>query len=85
MLKGAAGIPGDARPQLVLTIGYPDEVVPAPVKYTVENVVFLEGYGNRIKDLNAYLGYTSQHVRTVVAKGKDMLKKVGNILSKKEE
>jgi len=85
MLKSALNIPPEARPQVVLPIGYPDEVVPAPAKYTVENVSFVGSYGNRIAWLDSYLGYTSQHFRAAAKKGKEMLKKIGDKLRKKEK
>ncbi|MBN2368745.1 nitroreductase family protein, partial [Candidatus Woesearchaeota archaeon] len=51
MLRRTLGIPEDVRPQAILPIGYPDEVVPAPTHYTLENVCFFEGYGSRIANI----------------------------------
>jgi len=51
MLKRALNIPDDVRPQAVLPIGFPDEIVPAPTHYTLENVCFFEGYGSRVANV----------------------------------
>ena len=50
-LKSVLGMPGDIRPQAVLPIGFPDEVVPAPVHYTLENVTYIESFGNRVANI----------------------------------
>ena len=39
---------GDVRAQAILPIGYPDEIVPAPTRYTLENVCYFNSYGSRI-------------------------------------
>jgi len=51
MLNRVLAIPADVRVQAVLPIGYPDEVVPAPSRYTLENVCFFESYGSRIVNI----------------------------------
>ncbi len=56
-LKKVLSIAEEIRPQAVITIGYSDEVVPEPVHYTLENLVFFEKWGSRIKDLDAVLGH----------------------------
>ncbi|MEM2130901.1 MAG: nitroreductase family protein [Candidatus Woesearchaeota archaeon] len=51
MLRRAIGAPEDVRPQAVLPIGYPDEIVPAPIRYTLENTCFFEAYGRKITNI----------------------------------
>ncbi len=51
VLKRVLGIPEDVRPQAILPIGFPDEIVPAPSHFTMENVCYFEKYGNRISNL----------------------------------
>ncbi|HIH40971.1 TPA: nitroreductase family protein [Candidatus Woesearchaeota archaeon] len=51
MLKRALNIPGDIRPQAILPLGYPDEIVPAPTHYTMENVCYFESYGTRVSNI----------------------------------
>jgi len=55
MLRRAVNIPGNVRPQAILPIGYPDEVVPSPSRYTLENVCFYGSYGNRISNIERVL------------------------------
>ncbi|MBR9676018.1 hypothetical protein GOV05_03350 [Candidatus Woesearchaeota archaeon] len=49
-LRNVLGMPGDVTPQVVLPIGYADEEVPEPAHYKLENFIFLEKWGNKIKD-----------------------------------
>jgi nitroreductase len=51
MLRRAVNIPEDIRPQAIIPIGYPDEIVPAPTHYTLENVCYFESYGSRIVNI----------------------------------
>jgi nitroreductase len=51
MLRRAINIPEDIRPQAILPIGYPDEIVPAPTHYMLENVCYFESYGSRIANI----------------------------------
>ena len=59
-LKRDLGMPDNVRPQVVLTLGYADEVTPRPPKERLETVVFLEQFGNRIRDMNMVMGYYSE-------------------------
>ena len=54
-VKSIAGIPDYARPHAIITLGYPDEVVPSPAKYKIEHMYYLQRYGNRIKNVNVVL------------------------------
>jgi hypothetical protein len=60
------------RPQIVLPIGYPDEVVPEPLKLRIENLVIFEdqrgggnGGGGRIKDLDWAIWHYNVLGRTI--------------------
>lgn len=72
-LKNNLGIPDNARPQVVLALGYPNEVTPRPPKERLETVVFLEQYGNRIRDVNMVLGYYSEITKRNAEKAKGKL------------
>ncbi|MBW3001611.1 nitroreductase family protein [Candidatus Woesearchaeota archaeon] len=76
MLRKALNIPADASPQAVITIGYAAEKPAMPQKFKTENIAFIEQYGNRIKDLAAFLGYYGEHVQSAIKKGKEMFRKV---------
>ncbi|MBT4351055.1 nitroreductase family protein [archaeon] len=51
-LRSAIGIPGNVRPMAVLPFGFPDEVVPVPMKLSIENVCYFESYGNRVWNID---------------------------------
>jgi len=84
MLKRTVGLPAFIRPQAVIPIGYPGEKVPTPMQYQLENLVFMEAWGNKIKDMNEYMGYTSAVVRDMIEKGKKAIKKIKKRLKKEK-
>jgi nitroreductase len=75
-LKKLLNIPPDAVPQAVITLGYAAEKPRMPQKFKTENVMFIESYGNKVKDIAAYMGYYSEHVQGAIRRGKEMFKKV---------
>lgn len=48
------GIPESARPQAVITLGYPDETPRKKTVHPLERVIFLESFGSRISDLSPF-------------------------------
>ena len=58
-VKRILSIPENVRVQAVLPIGYPDESPPMPMKLKLYELTFIEDYGNRINNIDEYLG--SQH------------------------
>lgn len=44
-------IPPHVRAQAIIPIGYPDEVVPSPGHKSMEEMVYLEAYGNKIESM----------------------------------
>ncbi len=54
-IRRFVGIPDSIRPQLILTLGYPDESPDMPARKPLENIVYLNSYGNRIKDIGFVL------------------------------
>lgn len=75
-LAGIVGIPDGVRPQSIVTVGYAGAVTRQPQKLKIDIVVYLESFGNKIKDLSAYMGYTSDKVQALIAKGKEILGKI---------
>jgi len=75
MLRRALDIPDDINPLAVLPIGYPAEKVAKPIRFTLENIVFIERWGNRIKDLAAYMQWYGEHVQKAIKKGKELVQK----------
>ncbi len=76
------GIPDYARPQAIVVLGYAAEKAPVPMHFQMENIVFMEGWGAKIKDINEYLGYTSAAVQDYIGKGKKILDKISKKLKK---
>ncbi len=48
-------IPPHVRAQAIIPIGYPDEVVPSPGHKSMEEMVYLEAYGNKIESMDYQL------------------------------
>ncbi len=81
MLRRVANIPEEVRPQAILPLGYPDEIVPAPTHYTLENVCYFEVYGSRIANMERVFqnpivfDKISRLISDVVDTGKDVFSK----------
>ncbi len=79
ILSRVLGIPGSVRPQAVLPIGYPDEIVPAPSRYDMEDLVYHEAYGSRYSNVERILqnplvfDKISAIISGIVEAGKDAL------------
>lgn len=75
-------IPDSVMVQAVIPIGYADEKVPVPLRFTLENLIYIDSWGNRIKDLAAYMGWYGEHIQKTLKKGKEMVKKFVRRLQK---
>jgi nitroreductase len=75
LMRTALGIPDRARPEMVLTLGYADEEVPVPPRTVLESMVFLQKYGNRIKNVNMVLWDWSLMMEDYAKQGKSSVKK----------
>jgi len=82
MLRRELGIPEDIIIIAILPIGYPDEQVPKPTRFTLEDVTYIERWGNRVKDMAAYMETYSEHVQKAVKKGKQLIESVARRLQK---
>ncbi len=66
----------EARPQVILPIGYADEEPLIPSKFRLDNVAFWNEWWGRAKDMDVFLGYTtSSQIRRGIKKGKKALEK----------
>ncbi|MBN1502329.1 nitroreductase family protein [Candidatus Woesearchaeota archaeon] len=88
-LRRILNIPEDIRPQAILPIGFPDEIVPSPMHYTLEAVCFFERYGSKIANLERVLqnpdvfGKIQGAVKTTIEAGKDIAEKAkGKIIKR---
>ena len=79
MLRTALNIPDSVIPQAVITLGYADESPLSPPKLTMENVVFVEKWGNKIRDIASYMENYAEHVQKAWSAGKKL---AGNVIEK---
>ncbi len=75
MLRMTLGIPDRAKPMMVLTIGYGDETVPVPPRVVLESLIYLQKYGNRIKNANMVMWDWSLMMEDYAKRGKEVLAK----------
>ncbi|MBT7903051.1 hypothetical protein HN587_04235 [Candidatus Woesearchaeota archaeon] len=75
-------IPKYARPQVILTIGYSGEGVHAkkPGKYRLVDMVFLDGWGGKISNVDLVLQEWSEVVRKQIITAKEVLEEEGKSL-----
>ncbi len=73
-IKRMFSIPDDVIIQGIVPLGYPDEQVPTPLRFTMENITYIESWGNRIKDVAAYMEWYGEHVQKAIQKGKQLVK-----------
>jgi len=85
-VKRICSIPERARPQAIIAIGYADDKPDMPPKLTLENVTFLNRYGEnagKILDIYSTLGFFSHNVEGAIKKGKLMVDKGSDKLEEK--
>ncbi len=71
----ALDIPEGVRPQAILPIGYPGEEVPRPMRFKIEDITYINSWGNKIEFKEAYI--RDYHVaERVIEKSKKMLNKI---------
>jgi len=75
-VKSILGMDPTSRPLAIITVGYADEVPPAPSKSSVENLTYIERWGNRIKDFASFIGYYSQNVTKAAVASKEAVKRL---------
>ena len=84
-LRRVMFIPEEIKPQAIVTLGYPDEIVPEPPEYTLENVVFFRdfgGQGNRMKNIPASLGEYGSVMQGQLKKGAEVFKRLAEKIKK---
>jgi len=90
MLKRTLEIPDYVRPQAIITVGHAAEQPQKPNKYRLYDMVFLEKWENRIKDINKWLKDYSipinqaivKHAKKAREKGKKLMEKGRAIVEK---
>ncbi|MBD3312863.1 hypothetical protein GF345_00315 [Candidatus Woesearchaeota archaeon] len=79
----AVGCPSRARPHMLITLGYSDEVVPVPPRETFESRVYLGKYNNRVKNFNIVLWDWSLQMQETAQESKAKAQKMWNKMSEK--
>jgi len=83
MVKRALAMPEEARPQVILTIGYPDEKVPVPTRFPLEPMTYFNRWRGRIRDAPTYFGYYGPKIQRGIKKGEELIRKHGKKISEK--
>ncbi|MEK6822203.1 MAG: nitroreductase family protein [Nanoarchaeota archaeon] len=74
-LKRAVGIPENVQAHVVIPIGYADETPKEPLKFGIESLVYLNGWGSRWIHMFELTGEYSRSVEAALKKGKALLEK----------
>ncbi len=82
MVRKAVSIPKNARPQAIITIGIPNEIVPEPKKTDLTHLAFIEKYHNKIEDVESVMGYYGAAMQQRLQKSKELIDKAGTHLGK---
>jgi nitroreductase len=83
MVRRTLLIPPEARPQAIITVGYPAEQPEKPAKLPPEVVMWFDKWRGRVKDIPGYFGYYSVGLQKGLKKGKEAIKKHGKALVEK--
>jgi nitroreductase len=82
MVRKAVSIPENARPQAIITLGIPNEIVPEPKKTDLTHLAFIEKYNNKIEDIESTMGFYGAAMQQRLQKGKEVLDKTGTHIGK---
>ncbi|MBC8444424.1 nitroreductase family protein [Candidatus Woesearchaeota archaeon] len=82
MVRKAVSIPENARPQAIITLGIPNEIVPEPKKTDLTHLAFIEKYNNKVEDIESVMGFYGAAMQQRLQKGKEALDKTGAHLGK---
>ena len=83
MLQRALGVPEEMLPAAVITLGYPDEKVPVPPQPNLEDIIYFEKWGSRVKDWAAYAKMYSELMARFAKRSVDAVKNAAAKLRKK--
>jgi nitroreductase len=96
MVKKIAGIPPEARPQIILTLGYPDEKPPKPIRHPVTHVLYVNkwrGFWTEPELIQAQYGpyvirrtkeISKETGKEIKRKSKELAEKIKEKFSKKD-
>lgn len=72
-VKDALGIPENVIVHGIIPVGYPAETPAMPLRMTLEQTVYIEGWGSRIKDIAVYMEWYGEHVNRILKKGRELI------------
>jgi nitroreductase len=87
-VKDITGVPGNARVQAIITVGYPDEQPPRPAQYPLHHVAYVERYGVHYDvDMagKEHAAHRQAKLKMVGEAIKDKVKQIHNKVKKRSE
>lgn len=82
MVNNVLGAPGDARPQVMVTLGYSDEEPKLPRRERLIDVVYLNGYGSKIVNPDLLFDNYGEAVKKKIIAAKNKIVEEGPGISK---
>ncbi|MBW3015457.1 nitroreductase family protein [Candidatus Woesearchaeota archaeon] len=73
-IKRILGIPGSVRPQVIIPIGYAAEKPRDLPKYRLNDLFYIDSYGNKVFDWNEYMGWSSVKIEKTLKEAAETLK-----------
>ena len=83
MVKRALGMPKEARPQIILTIGYAGEVPPESPRFPLEPITYFNKWRGRIRDVPSYFYYFTPKIQRGIKSTGAVAEKVGKSVMQK--
>jgi nitroreductase len=83
LVKKAASIPPEYRPQIIVTLGYPDEKPKSPAKHPLEIVAYINSWRGRLEDADEYFGFYGEKIKAALQGTKKLIDKGVKKLSDK--
>jgi nitroreductase len=85
-IRSNLGIPEEARPQVIIALGYPKETPSKPPKYPLESVVYLHKWRGKMRDAAKYMNDTAVIMARKVGKTKKALREnVSSLVDKTKQ
>jgi nitroreductase len=86
MVKRVLAVPEEVRPQIIITLGYPDEEVPRPVRFPLEIMTYFNKWRGRIQDVPSYFLYFGPKIQGWIKAGQELaVKHSKKIIEKTKE
>jgi len=84
-IRNILSIPGKARPQIIIPLGYNDQTPKPNPRYKINDIMYLDKWGNKYEDLSEFTGWTSVRIekklKSAIKTVSDATKKVTKSIS----